>query len=92
MGTTKKSTKKKRLTEKELTLLKAITERPLTFRDIEKSQGTPKPTFASFVRNAKRLGLIQTGEIHGYFYYATGKGRKVVCLSERMEEALGESL
>ena len=90
MATTKKSfTAKRKLTETQLALLKIIGERPLTFKDIERTSRIPKPTFAAFVRTAKGLGLVQTGEIHGYYYAITQKGRKVVLLSERMEEALG---
>ena len=89
MTTTKKSsTGRKRLTETQFALLKVICSRPVTFKEIELARKIPKPTFAAFARIAKELGLVQTGEIHGYYYAITEKGRKVVLLSERMDEAL----
>ena len=86
----KPHTAKKRLTETQLALLKMVCARPLTIKDIQLASRVPKPTFAAFARTAKKLGLVQTGEIRGYFYYATQKGRKVVFLSERVDEALGD--
>lgn len=62
--------------------------RPATFRDIELASRVPKPTFAAFARRAKEMGLVQTGVIHGYYYAITEKGRRVVHLSKRMDEAL----
>ncbi|MEW6329713.1 MAG: hypothetical protein AB1468_06410 [Candidatus Micrarchaeota archaeon] len=86
-------TKRRKLTVTHLTathlrILKILAERPATIKDLQETYKISKPTFAAFARLAKELNLVQTGEICGYYYMITPKGRKILSLSAEIEEAL----
>jgi DNA-binding MarR family transcriptional regulator len=79
---------RKKLTETQLRILRLLSERPVTFRDLEETHSISKPTFAAFARLAKELGLVQTGELCGYYYAITPKGRKILSLHAELEDEL----
>lgn len=81
---------RKKLTETQLKILRLISDRPVTFKDLEQTHRISKPTFAAFARLAKELNLVQTGELCGYYYAITPKGRKILSLHEELDDVFEE--
>lgn len=82
--------KKTKLTDTQLKILRIISEKPVTIKELEQSHNISKPTFSAFARLAKDLNLVYTGELRGFYYAITPSGRKILSLHAKLDNAFTE--